>query len=146
MKTKILALLIALLGLSLGNSIADDKVWVGLYVAENTPPPPGATLAPEKLNHRLRAVFGFSHYELIKEEEIEMSHEWEQWSVPRKDFFIRVEPLHRQPGGPRLVDYEIFKDGFSVANGRYEPYPDQPLFINGPDYRHGRLIFVLESR
>ena len=146
MTSRVLALLIAFLGLSLGKSVADEKVWVGLYVAENTPPPPGASVAPEKLDRRLHAVFGFSYYELVKEEQIEMTHEWEQWSVPRKDFFIRVEPLPRQPGGPRFVDYEIFKDGFSVAKGSYEPHPETPLFISGPDYKHGRLIFVLEVK
>jgi hypothetical protein len=145
-RPKIPVFILAFLLLGLGKSFADEKVWVGLYVAENTPPPPGATLAPEKLDHRLHSVFGFGYYELVKEEEIEMTHEWEQWSVPRKDFFIRIEPLPRQPGGPRLLDYEIFKDGFSVAKGSYEPHPDTPLFISGPDYRHGRLIFVLEAR
>ena len=146
MRLRILVLSIAFLGLGLARSVAGEKVWVGLYVAENTPPPPGATLAPVALGHRLHAVFGFSHYALVKEEQIELTHEWEQWAVPRKDFFIRVVPLPRQPGGPRLVDYEIYKDGFSVANGRYQPSPDQPLFISGPDYQHGRLVFVLESR
>ena len=146
MTARILVLVIAFLGLGLVQSVAGEKVWVGLYVAQNTPPPPGATPAPERLDHRLRAVFGFGHYSLVKEEEIELGHEWEQWAVPRKDFFIRVVPLPRQPGAPRLVDYEIYKDGFSVANGRYQPSPDEPLFISGPDYLHGRLIFVLESR
>jgi hypothetical protein len=146
MKTRTLALIIALLGLGLGKSAAGEKVWVGLYVAENTPPPPGATLAPAALGQRLRTVFGFSHYALIKEQDIELTHEWEQWAVPRKDFFIRVVPLPRQPGAPRFVDYEIYKDGCSVANGRYQPSPGQPLFISGPDYLHGRLVFVLESR
>ena len=50
------------------------------------------------------------------------------------------------PGEPRLVDYEIYKDGFIIARGQYIVTPDTPLFINGPDFHHGRLIFVIESR
>jgi len=127
-------------------SLAAEKVWVGLYLAENTPPPPEAMRAPEKLGHSLREVFGFKHYELIQAEEIELGHEWEQWFVPRKDFFLRMEPLPRQPGAPKLIDYEIYKDGFIVAKGRFEPREGTPLFINGPDFKQGRLIFVLDAQ
>jgi len=65
--------------------------------------------------------------------------------VPRKDFFLRVEPLRRQPGEPKIIDYEIYQDGFIVAKGRYQPREETPLFINGPDYHEGRFIFVLEA-
>jgi len=146
MKTKLLAVMLAFSGLGVGTGLASGKIWVGLYLAENTPPPPDAVVAPEKLRYSLHEVFGFRYYELIKAEEIELSHEWEQWAVPRKDFFIRVEPLHHQPGEPKIIYYEIYKDGFIVAKGRYEPHEDTPLFINGPDFRQGRLIFVLDAR
>ena len=142
---RFLVLLLTLSGLGCGAGFAGEKVWVGLYLAENEPPPPGAKLAPEKLHHRLHEVFGFKHYELVQAQEMELHNEWEQWFVPRKDFFIRLEPLHRQPDRPRIIDYEIYKDGFIVAKGKYEPHEETPLFINGPDLNQGRLIFVLEA-
>jgi len=77
---------------------------------------------------------------------MELRNNWEQWFIPRKDFFIRVEPLRRQSGEPKCIDYEIYKDGFIVAKGRYEPSEGTPLFINGPDFHQGRLLFVLEAR
>lgn len=143
---KFLILVLALAGLGCGVSFAGEKVWVGLYLAQNEPPTPDALLAPEKLHGRLHAVFGFKHYELIKAQEVDLTHEWEQWFMPRKDFFIRLEPLRRQPGWPRFIDYDIYKDGFIVAKGRYEPHEETPLFINGPDFKRGRLIFVLQAR
>jgi hypothetical protein len=146
MHLKLLAFVLALSWLGSGAALAHEKIRVALYLAENTPPPPDTALAPEKLSHRLHEVFGFKHYRLIKEGEIELNHEWEQWVVPRNDFFIRVKPLPHEPGEPRLVDYEIYKDGFIVANGRFEPSDGVPLFINGPDFKSGRFIFVLEAR
>jgi hypothetical protein len=146
MNIKTLALFIILTGLGIGAAGASDKIWVGLYHAKNSPPSADATLAPERLGHSLREVFGFKHYELVKAEEIELTHNWEQWAIPRKDFFIRVQPLERPDGEAKLVDYEIYKDGFIVAKGKYEPHKDTPLFINGPDFKNGRLIFVLEAR
>jgi hypothetical protein len=146
MTFRFLALFLAFSGLGLGAGLAGEKVWVGLYLAENAPPPPDAHLAPEQLHHQLHEVFGFRHYELKKSQEIELHSEWEQWFIPRRDFFIRVEPLRHQPGEPRLIDYEIYKDGFIVAKGTYEPREGTPLFINGPDFHQGRLILVLEAR
>ena len=143
---ELLVLVLAFSGLGFGAALADDKVRAELYWAENGPPVPDAKLAPEKLHHRLKEVFGFKHYELMGSQEFEMRHEWEQWFVPRKDFFIRVEPLHREPGQPRILNYEIYKDGFIVASGKFEPRDGTPLFINGPDFNAGRFIYVLEAR
>lgn len=143
---RFLIVVAAFCALGLGVSSAEEKVWVGLYFAENKPPRPQAVLAPEKLDRRLHAVFGFKYYKLVKSQEIGLSDEWEQWFVPRRDFFIRLEPLARAPGEPRRIDYEIYKDGFIVANGKYQPKSETPLFINGPDFRAGRFIFVLEPR
>lgn len=146
MKSKILALILAFSGVGIGASFAGEKIWVGLYLAENSQPPRETVLAPEKLDHRLHAVFGFKHYELIKGEEIVLDQEWQHWVVPRKDFFIRVQPLPQQPGGPKIVYYEIYQNGFILAKGRYEPREGTPLFINGPDFKAGRFIFVIEAR
>ena len=141
-----MVLFLAFSGLGLGASMAGEKVWIGLYLAENNPPQPEALLAPEQLRHQLREVFGFKHYELLKAQEVELRNEWEQWFMPRRDFFMRLEPLRRLPGGPKLIDYEIYKDGFIVAKGKFEPREGTPLFINGPDFHQGRLIFVLDAR
>ena len=146
MSLKLAVLFAAFFGLGSIAGFANDKVSVGLYLAENAPPPQEARLAPEKLHQQLHLVFGFKHYELVKAEDVELHNNWEHWFVPRKDFFLRVEPLRREPGEPKLVDYEIYKDGFIVAKGKFEPRGGTPLFINGPDFHQGRLIFVLEAR
>ena len=51
------------------------KVWAGLYLAQNEPPPPGAAMAPPWLHDRLKEVFGFRHYELKKEQEFFLRNE-----------------------------------------------------------------------
>ena len=140
------ALILAFGLLATTSAFAGDKVLVGLYLAGNGPVRPGTVLASEKMEYRLRAVFGFKHYKLIKAQEIALDDPWEQWVMPRRDFFIRMEPLPWRTGDTRLVDYAIYKDGFIIAKGRYEPQPDTPLFINGPDFNQGRFIFVLDAR
>lgn len=146
MRISILTLILAFSALGLRSGVAADKIGVSLYLAQNAAPESNAVLAPEKLRPRLHEVFGFKHYILVKAGEIELGKKWEQWVIPRKDFFIRVEPLPRKSDEPQVIDYEIYKDGFIVAKGKYEPHPDTPLFINGPDFKKGQFIFVLEAR
>jgi hypothetical protein len=146
MDIKILTLLLVFCSLGASHAQAGEKIWVGLYYAENNQPAAGKEMAPKALEHRLNAVFGFNYYEQVSSQSIELENEWQQWAVPRNDFFIRVEPLARKDGEPKVVYYEIYKDGFIVAKGKYEPHPDTPLFINGPDFKQGRFIFVLEAR
>jgi hypothetical protein len=143
---KIIALMLLFLAVSTGAGIAGDKIRAGLYLAENEPPPPGAALARPQLNYQLQQVFGFVHYRQLKEQYFSLHNEWAQWFIPRRDFFVRIEPLHHEPGQPRMIDYEIYKDGFIVVKGTYEVHEETPLFINGPDFRSGRLILVIEAR
>ena len=145
-KVKVFALLLALTGLGLGIGHAGEKIRVELYLGENTPPAPHVTVAPDKLAKSLQTVFGFKHYELVKAHDIELAHDWQQWAVPRKDLFIRVQPLPAQSGKPQVVDFEVYKDSKIVAHGKYEPSQGTSLFINGPDFKKGRLIFVLEAK
>ncbi len=143
---KFIALLLLLVTLGAGSGIAGDKIRAGLYLAQNEPPPFGAQVASPKLHYQLQQVFGFLHYRLLKEQDYYLHDEWQQWFMPRRDFFVRLEPLHREPGEPKMIDYEIYKDGFIVVKGTYEVHEETPLFINGPDFRRGRLILVIEAR
>jgi hypothetical protein len=125
---------------------AVDKVEVGLYLAENEPPPALSHVAGPELQDRLFQVFGFRHYQLLKKDRIVFKNAEPQWFIPRRDFFICLKPAAPEADEPELVDYEIFQQGFIVAKGKYEPSEGTPLFINGPEFRNGRLIFVLETR
>ncbi len=127
-----------------GLARAGDPLRVSLYLGENSQPKADALLAPERLAQRLHQVFGFQHYTLRKELSVDLDARWAQWAIPRKDFYIRLEPLGPDADGVALVDYEIYKDGFIVAKGRYEPSAETPLFIRGPDFGPGSLILVLQ--
>jgi len=145
MRIKFIASTLALLALGF-RAAGADQIEAALYFGENSPAPFFARLAPPDLNERLHQVFGFRHYELIKADKIDLDRHGKQWFVPRRDFFICVRPLLPQPDEPRWVGYEIYQDGVMVAKGRYEASEGTPLFINGPDFRNGRLILVLETR
>jgi hypothetical protein len=143
---KFLALLLAFSAMGLVLSFAGEKVWVGLYLGTNEPLPTDVHLAPDQFHHGLKEVFGFKHYVFVKDQDIMLHNDWPQWFLPRKDFFISLRPRHREPGEPKVVDYEIYKDGFFLVSGKYEPQEGTPLFIGGPFLHKGQLIFVLDAR
>ncbi len=132
--------------MSLSPAWAGENMEAALYWGRNGNPGLFSHAAPAALTERLHQVFGFRYYELVKADKIDLDHTWTQWFVPRRDFFICLKPQKAQPEEPRLVDYEIYQEGFIVAKGKYEPSEGTPLFINGPDFKSGRLIFVLETR
>ena len=138
-------LLLSLLAcvLLMGSARAGDQIWAGLFVGENWPI---GRQAPPGLTERLREVFGYRHYRMLKGDNIDLRDHRAHWTVGRPDFFMRIDALPHGPYEPSHIGYEIFKDGFPVARGRYAPEPDTPLFINGPDFGRGRLIFVVETR
>ncbi len=118
---------------------AAGKLWVALYCGNDHG---GGAQASPRMSERLRQVFGFTTYHLLKGESVDLGGS-ERWVLSRKDFFLRVRPL---PGEPLRVGYEIYRDGFLIADGTYLVAEDTPLFIAGPDFHRGRLIFVLEAR
>jgi hypothetical protein len=121
---------------------AADKLWVALYVGENHN---GGPQAPPKMADRLRQVFGFTNYKLLKGENVDLKDN-DHWVLSRKDFFLRLRPLAHAAEDPVRIGYEIYKDGFLIADGAYLVNEDTPLFISGPDFHRGRLIFVLEAK
>lgn len=143
MRSKFIPILVALTFFGHGLGQAEEKIQVSLYLAENAPPTAAVILAPEKMTGRLHEVFGYKHYQLLKEEALNLGDHWIQWVVPRKDFFIGIEP---EGGDSSMISYQIYKDGFIVAQGRYELQDETPLFIRGPNYHHGHLIFVVQGR
>jgi hypothetical protein len=123
---------------------AGEKIWAALFVGENRPVL--GPQAPPPLTARLREVFGFTHYKLLKDETVDLARSSDHWVLSRKDFFLRLQLLPNPANGPTRLRYEIYKDGYFIATGVYAVTTDTPLFISGPDFHHGRLIFVLQPR
>jgi len=126
-----------------GLAHAGPLIWSGFFIGENQP---HGRQAPPLLAQRLQQVFGFPCYHFIKGVNIDLRLPRDHWVMARLDFFVRIHAAPHPPGAPDALVYDIYKDGFIIARGQYVVTPDTPLFINGPDFHHGRLIFVIESR
>lgn len=118
---------------------AQETIWVALVKADNTQPTEDARL--ENLQRRLKCVFGFEAYHLLHEARLSPGEKYAQWVLPRKDFYLKLEPQANDG-----IHYELYRDKTLLVEGRAFPKPGRPLFIAGPDYLDGRLIFILQRQ
>jgi hypothetical protein len=126
-----------------GLAHAGPLIWAGYFVGENHP---SRSQAPPVLAQRLRQVFGFPFYRFVKGVNIDLRAPRDHWVMARPDFFVRIKAQPHPPDAPDALGYEIYKDGFIIARGQYVVDPGTPLFINGPTFHRGLLIFVIEAR
>jgi hypothetical protein len=116
---------------------AQGTVWVALVKADNTVPTEDERLG--KLQPRLKTVFGFDAYHLLHEARVPSGEKYAQWVLPRRDFYLKLEPL-----AGAGVRFEIYRDKTLLVDGKFYPTAEKPIFIAGPDYQDGRLIFLLQ--
>lgn len=127
--------LVGVMGLT--SAPAQETVWVALLKGDNTQPTEDPRL--EMLQRRLKCVFGFEAYHLLHEARVSGGEKYAQWVLPRKDFYLKLEP---QEG--LGVRYELYRNKTLLVEGRAYPKVGRPLFIAGPNYLDGQLIFILQ--
>lgn len=132
-----------------GDHAIEGKVWGALIHA--TPAAPTTTAKTEAsapviqdLQQRLARVFPESgHFEIIGEHLQDVFREYESWVVPSKDIFLKVDSKGPAPGGGINLHLQFWRDQQVLVKTDTILKPGSPLFIGGPKWREGRLIFVL---
>lgn len=125
----------------------DGKVWGALVFATNeetsthsTEKPP-ANLAD--LPKRLGKVFAYKHYEILGQHLQDVFREYESWVVPSKDLFLKVDSKGPAEGGGVNLHLQFWRDQQVLVKTDAVLRSGSPLFIGGPKWRDGQLIFVL---
>ena len=119
-----------------------DMIWIGLVRCDFEPPTTHETL--KKMEPRLNSVFGYSSYHLLHETSVPTGQNWEQWVMPRKDFYMKIVPMERTSQGDPKIHFEIYQDKKALVDGRFTINSERPVFINGPHCGKGKLVFVLK--
>jgi hypothetical protein len=128
-----------------GGWAAGDRIWSALILAtkENPPSPVPDTL--KEFAPTIRKVFGYNSLYLLGEKRRDLYSGGEEWLVPSKEFFFKVQCL-----GQSLASYtlriELYRDKNLLVTTEAKIARDAPLYIRGPEWGRGQLIFVLEVR
>lgn len=126
----------------------DGRVWGALMYGSSAGA--GAAVAKgdlpkglQDLPARLGKVFPFSHFELLGQHTQDVFREYESWVVPSKDLFLKVDSKGKADGGGINLHLQFWQEQQVLVKTDAVLREKSPLFIGGPKWRDGQLIFVL---
>lgn len=125
----------------------DGKVWGALVFATNEAAGSGSAEQPPAnladLPMRLGKVFPYKRYEILGQHLQDVFREYESWVVPSKDLFLKVDSKGPASGGGINLHLQFWRDQQVLVKTDAVLRLGSPLFIGGPKWREGQLIFVL---
>ena len=127
----------------------DAKVWGALVFATNddaeaaTMPKVDVPAEFADIPSRLAKVFEWKRYEVIGQHLQDVFREYESWVVPTKDLFLKVDSKGPAEAGGMNLHLQFWRDQQVLVKTDAVLKAESPLFIAGPKWRQGRLLFVL---
>lgn len=135
---------LVLLGLAgAGSAQAQDETLYGALILATKvdyPAPP-----PEELRGQaasLRTVFGYNEFRVLGHRRESVKKGTEDWLVPSRQFFLRVDTKNPVTGG-YLLGLELLKEDRVIVQADVKLNRERPLFISGPLVGQGQLIILL---
>jgi len=126
-------------------STLNTKFWGALVYASNA-----GTDKPVQagLSSRLGKVFNkFKTFELLGQHtQDKVFRDYVNWIVPSDELNLEFESKGPAEGGGMKVLLKLWQKKKVLVKSDVVIKPGKPLFITGPTWRKGRLIFVLELR
>ncbi|MCB1227348.1 MAG: hypothetical protein KDK99_16140 [Verrucomicrobiales bacterium] len=127
----------------------DGKVWGALvYAVDDAADLTGSQAAAPKvvgdLAARLGKAFPQRHFEILGDHTQDVFREYESWVVPSADLFLKVDSKGPAEGGGVALHLQFWQEDQVLVKTDAVLRPESPLFIAGPKWRKGRLLFVLQ--
>ena len=122
-----------------------DRIWSALVLATKENPPSSIPAALEKFASAIKKIFGYNSLYLLGEKKRALVSGGEEWLVPSKDFFFKVQCLS-QGATSYTLRIELYRDKSLLLTTEAKLAKDAPLYIRGPAWGTGQLIFLLEVR
>lgn len=126
----------------------DGRVWGALIFATNdasqlTGAREKAATSLPNLNERLGKVFQFKHFEILGQHHQDIFREYESWVVPSRDLFMKIDSKGPADQGGVKLHLQVWREQQVLVKSDAVLRSSSPLFIGGPAWKDGRLIFVL---
>ena len=126
----------------------DGRVWGALvYATDSAEKLTGVKSEPAKLlpdlNDRLGKVFPWAHFEILGQHTQDVFRQYESWVVPTTDLFLKVDSKGRDANGGMHLHLQFWRQEQVLLKTDALLRRHSPLFIAGPKWRDGQLIFVL---
>ena len=139
----VLGLALVLTGTPAVPAQADGDVLYGAIVMatkEDRPAEPPAELRSQVAN--LESVFGYNQFRILGQNRKTVTAGTENWVVPSKKFFLRVDTKAPAPNGYAL-GLQLRRDENVIITADVKLSRERPLYIRGPLVGEGQLIILL---
>ena len=126
----------------------DGHVWGALIFATNESEKLTGGKEPEhadlpKLHERLAKVFPYKHFEVLGQHRQDIFREYESWIVPSQDLFMKIDSKGPAENEGLNLHLQVWRRHQVLVKSDAILRKDSPLFIGGPPWKNGRLIFVV---
>lgn len=126
-------------------AMAADRVWTALVLATNETPAKETPESLEPFADSLREVFGYNSFYVLGEKSKRLCKDTDEWIVPSSDFFLHLV-CREQDTASYIVEIDLYAKKKWVVNSTVRLARGAPLFIRGPLWGSGQLIYILEVR
>jgi len=120
-----------------------DRIWSALVLATKENP---ARPVPEPLTDMapvIKKVFGYTSLYLLGQKKRNLVSGGEEWLVPSEEFFFKVQCLSREETAYNLR-IELYRSKKLLLTTDVKLARGAPLYIRGPMWGEGQLIFLFE--
>jgi hypothetical protein len=128
----------------------DGKVWGALiYATTDTAKLTGSAeqlpANQKDLPARLAKAFTpYTQFEIIGQHLQDVFREYESWVVPSRNLFLKIDSKGPAADGGMNLHLQVWREQQVLVKTDTILRPGSPLFIGGPKWRDGQLLFVLE--
>lgn len=95
------------------------------------------------LRKRLGSAFKLKNYQLLGKHTQKIFKDYESWVVPSKELCLKVDSRGPAKNGGINLHLQLWQDKKVLVKSDTTLKTGQPIFIGGPAWRKGKLIFVV---
>lgn len=102
-------------------------------------------LSLSKYTNDMQRIFGYQHYEILGSQWSSHSIDQPNCLAPTKEFSIKLIPL-AVPTDQEKFYLKLYQKKEILLKSRIRMPQESPLYIAGPTYGKGKIIFILDAK
>ena len=125
---------------------AEDKIWTAVVLATNAASPKETPKELRDSLPKLKRVFGYNQFEVIGSASEKIEHGSELRLTPTQSFWLQAKARRatsKEARGGYLLSLQLFNEKRQLVDTEARLAPGSPLFIRGPEYGKGQIVFAL---
>ena len=125
---------------------AEDKIWTAVVLATNAASPKDPPKELRECLPKLKRVFGYNQFEIVGSASDKIEDGSELRLTPTQSFWIQAKARRatsKEARGGYLLSLQFFNEKRQLVDTEARLAPGSPLFIRGPEYGKGQIVFAL---